>query len=144
MAALAAFREAAARCAATMHESATFIRRELPNVRTSAPNADAVKNVCEFLAGTCFDIRTELFELAELVADGTMEAVPTRVERIHRWLGEGLPECDRVVMLLDDAMREDPNLGGAYVLVAESIANVLVAYGDVTRAREGYERACSE
>ncbi len=142
--ALASFCAAARHCAATMHESARYIARELPAVKAAEPHRQAVAGVCEQLMANWFDIRTELDELAALGLAPNADTVQLRVERIHRWLGEHLPAIDRVVTALSSAARDDRDCGGAFVLVAESVANVLVSFGAVTKARERYAQACAE
>ena len=58
-------------CASAMLESGTFIGRELPNVRMDEPVRVATVEICSQLLGTKHDIIHELFELDELLANGS-------------------------------------------------------------------------
>ena len=141
---LVAFRLAANACAATMRDSASYVERELPSVTVAVPHRQAIVRVGELLMANWFDIRTELDELAALGLPANSDTVQRRVERIHRWLGEHLPDIDRVVTALSSAARDDRDCSGAFILVSESVANVLVSFAEVTRARERYEQACGK
>ncbi len=138
---LTAFRVAAFNCAATMLESQSFINRELASVEAAKPHQQAIKRVCEAFLSNWFDIGTELDELSELGLPDYSPTVHLRVERIHQWLGEHLPELHDLVTALSSAAKDDPQCTSAYILVAESATNVLAAFASVAEAREQYLEA---
>lgn len=114
--------------------NALFVERELPNVSLPPELRARTAALCGSLVGTKHDVLNELDEYDELVASGAGEAVlGQRVARMVRWLGDDVAELDAVVRALEEATREDERVGSAYVLVAESAANVLRA---LARARE--------
>lgn len=121
-------------CAMELFSNALFVQRELPNVALPPELRERTAALCESLVGTKHDVLTELDEYRELAASGADEAVlDQRVARMVRWLGDDVAELDAVVRSLDAAAQGDREVGSAYVLVAESAANVLRA---LARARE--------
>lgn len=133
---VAAFRDAARHCTAVMMEAATYIRRELPSLETSAPHRTAIDAVCDVFTANWFDISTELTEMAEFRLPDEAAKVAARVERIHRWLGEDLPRLHELVSTLAAAADAETRFRAVEVLVTESAANVLRAYAAVTIARD--------
>jgi hypothetical protein len=113
-------------CAMAMLYNAMYIRGELATVFMSDALRARTQKMCDTLVSTKHDVIHELFELDELVAsDPSASAIPRYVERIVAWLGEEVAPMHELVMALDSARKKDPAHGTAYVLVAESVANIL-------------------
>ena len=116
-------------CAMVLLENATFIQRELTNVRMSDALRAQTEEVCTTLIGTKHDIISELFELDEFVGSKTsISVISSRVQRILQWLRDDIAKMHRLVMALEAASSQDRSCISAYVLVAESAANILKAY----------------
>lgn len=121
-----------------MWEGARFVEKELPNVRMAEALRVRTSQVCRQLVSTRYDIVTELADFYEPVKGKTRtQVMRMRVERIDRWLFEYLPEMNEIVQALATAAQGGHDDGGAYILVAETAAGILGAYGDV---RAGAER----
>lgn len=131
---------AAASCAHELFANASYVSDELPSLGLEPLNAEAIAEVCSSLIGTKHDVISELHELDELSATPDAEAVQRRVERIHRWLGEELPKLHELVTSLELASKSRPEIGSAYILVAESAVNVLRSFGKVTNEADAYFR----
>lgn len=138
---LQAFLSAAATAAHEMLANATYVQGELSVLGLAESRRQAIAAVCSALIGTKHDVISELAELRELGEPPTSTLVQRRVERIARWLGEDLPQLNAVVEELDAARGSDPAAGGAYVLVAESAANLLRAVGQAATAATEYSDA---
>lgn len=141
---LTSFCSAAHRCAVVMRENAGFIEDELPNVETDSANQDAIRQICGAFVANWFDIDTELDELSELDLPDCSPTIRGRVDRIHQWLGEVLPELHSVVTTLSTAVQSDPRYRSAHILVSESATNVLRAFTAMSEARDHYLAACHQ
>lgn len=135
---LSTFRSATYRCALVMKDQSDHIRTELPRVRVSNENRQAIRRICDTFIANWFDIGTELDELQDLRLPDGDPTVRARVIRIGRWLGEDLPHLHGVVTALAAAAEDDPGCGLAYLLVAEAATQVLEAFSDVAQARDAY------
>lgn len=135
---MSAFRIAAFACARMMGEQARYLMRELGNVRVNSEHRQALEKICQSLEANAWDIPTELDELAALALADDAPVVRMRVNRIHAWLSESLPDVHHIVRALDDAAAIQPQCGSAFVLVAESAAAVLNACTEVDRAHAQY------
>lgn len=138
---LQAFLSVAAAAAHAMLANATYVLRELPGIGVGEPHRKSIAAVCSALVGTKHDVISELGELRDLDEPATSTLVQHLVERTARWLAEDLPQLHAVVEALAAARASDANAGIAYVLVAESAANVLRAVGQATTAATEYSQA---
>lgn len=106
-----------------------YVQQELPNVDLPAELKSRVEGLCDVLIGTKHDAFSELTEVAEGLGPGGDEtAARERLERIAAWLASDLRQIGPVVDALDGASLARPDCRLAYVLVAESMANVLVSF----------------
>jgi hypothetical protein len=135
---LSAFRIAAFTCASTMGEQARYLMRELGNVRIDGEYRQTLEKICQPPEDNAWDIPTELDELAALALPDDAPTVRMRVNRIHAWLSESLPDVHQIVRALDHAAATQPLRSSAFVLVAESAAAVINACTEVDRARAQY------
>ena len=116
-------------CALVMLESATYIKRELANVRMNDALRTQTEQVCTALVGTKHDIMSELFELDELLgSEASGSVIRSRVNRIVQWFRDDITRMHQLVMNLGSANKQDPVCGLAYVLVSESATNILNAF----------------
>lgn len=127
-------------CAAVMLESSDYIKKELPNVTMSDDLRAETLDLCETFVGTWFDMRTEIREIDELYETG--EATPTEVNRrlvrAVRWMWDDCTKANALVEKLRAAQDAGVDDHGAYILVAESVLNVLTAWAaarDAVHAR---------
>jgi hypothetical protein len=132
---LSGFTSAARACAFEMMQNAAYIQEHLPDVDVSAPLRESILDVCSSLIGTKHDVFTELHDLRELGAPWDSAVVQDRVARIEEWLAEDLPALHAVVKALE------PTKSLAYLLVAESAANILNSFNAVSAAAGGYRDA---
>ena len=113
-------------CAMAMLDNAMYISGEFATVSMSDALRARTQEMCDSLVSTKHDVIHELFELGELVAsDPLASAIPRYVERIVAWLAEEVAPMHGLVMALDSVHKKDPAHGAAYVLVMESVANIL-------------------
>ena len=127
----------ASRCALVMLENAAYIQGELAKVRMSDALRAQTEEACAAMIGTKHDIFSELFELDELLGSGASAAViRSRVDRIVRWFGEDIGRMHQLVMALQSACEQDRSCVAAYVLVAESAANILRAFNRTAAAAD--------
>jgi len=140
-AALSSFMSAAGLCAQEMLSNASYVNGELSSLGLTPVYVQSIGEVCSSLIGTKHDVISELHELEEFSAEPASEVVQRRVERVHRWLGEELPKLDNLVKSLESASQTKPEIGSAYVLVAESAVNILRSFSKVSNEAEAYFRA---
>jgi len=98
-------------CAMQMSQNALFIQGELPNV----------------------EMPDEL-----LGAQGSETDVRSRVNRIIAWMGLDIATVHELVFALHSASKEDPDYAVAFMLGAESGANILKAFGAVAAAADEF------
>jgi len=139
-AALSSFMSAAGLCAQEMLSNASYIDRELSSLRLAPAYVQSIGEVCSSLIGTKHDVISELHELEEFSAEPASEVVQRRVERIHRWLGEELTKLHNVVKSLESASQTEPEIGTAYILVAESAVNIIQSFSKVSNEAEAFFR----
>jgi len=113
-------------CALVMLENATYIQGELVKVRMNDALRAQTEEVCAAMIGTKHDIFSELFEL--LGSGASADVIRSRVDRIVRWFEEDIAQMHQLVMALQAASEQDRLCVSAYVLVAESAANILRAF----------------
>jgi len=121
-----------------MLETASYIQAELPHVQISDELQSQAKEVTDALIGTKHDVISELFELDDLLraTPPSSSEIASRLNRIIRWLWEDVSRMHELVMALDSAKKQDPAFALAYVLVAESAANVLNAFNRTRAAAD--------
>ncbi len=116
-------------CALIMLENASYIQRELPNVEMLDVLRSKTAKVCETMVGIKHDVISELFEIDELLKLRTDWAVvSSRIDRVIRWLWEGISKMHQVVMALREDSQKNKNHTLSLVLVQESAANILNAF----------------
>ena len=125
-------------CAMEMLANASYIQKELPNVDMPDSLRAMTEKVCSGLVGTKFDIVSELSELDELLGapESETRVIDTRVNRIVAWLRDDIDQMHELVTALDSASKEDSAYALAYMLVAESGANILKAFGATVAAAD--------
>lgn len=138
---LRAYCNSALACADLMRVNGSQIRREIRAFGLEESQVEEVAEVCELLLEARWDLGSEVRELEELDAPADCEAVRSRVERIHRWLGEGLPRLHALVQRLEAASEVCDRSGHAFVLVAESATHILQSFLDASEALERYRAA---
>jgi hypothetical protein len=131
-----AIRSLARDCALALLENASFIERELPNVRIPDDLRRQATDLCSDLTATKHDVLSELFELDELVDAPSPDpaVLAGRVDRVVSWLSADLPKMHRLVTALQIAAEREAEYSQAYVLIAESSANILLAFNRVRAA----------
>ena len=131
------FIEAAMSCAAAMLDNASFIRKELVNVRMSKAHQAEAETICSSLIGTKFDVGTQVKELDDLVASNADHSAILAVsERIVHCFREDINSLHKLVMSLRAESDKDPHGDLASVLVSESAANILNAFNQTLAALE--------
>ena len=127
---------AAHNCAMEMLANASYIQKELPNVNMPDSLRAMTEKVCSGLIGTKFDIVSELSELDELLGapESETRVIDLRVNRIVAWLQDDVRQMHELVTAFDSASKENSDYALAYMLVAESGANILRAFSATTEA----------
>jgi len=134
-----AVKSAARDCAMQMFQNATYIQGELPNVEMPDELRARTEHVCTELIGTKHDVISELSGLDELLgAQDSEKDVRSRVNRIITWMGLDIGMVHELVSALHSASKEDPDYAVAFMLVAESGANILKAFSAVAAAAEEF------
>mgnify|MGYP000928014002 FL=1 len=115
-----------------------YMKEELPNVDLPAELLSRVEGLCESMIGLKHDTLSELTEVAEAFeSGGNVTAAQERLARIEAWMGSELRRIGPVVGALDGASLAKPDCRLAYVLVAESMANVLTSFQQFRTAVAG-------
>ena len=124
-------------CAAAMLDNASFIRKELENVRMSKAHQAEAETICSSLIGIKFDVITEVKELDDLVASNAEHSAILGVsERIVRCFREEINSLHKLVMSLRAESDKNPDGVLASILVSESAANILNAFKQTLAALE--------
>ena len=127
--AVAAALEAGVELARELLGNVLYLKEELPNVDLPAELLSRVEGLCGSLIGAKHDAFSELTEVSEaLESGGSVTAAQQRLARIEAWLASDLRSIGPVVDALDGASLANPDCRLAYVLVAESMANVLGSF----------------
>jgi hypothetical protein len=66
-------------CAGQMVSNAYFIQKELPNLEMPDEIRSQISSLCDDLIGTRFDLKTEVDELYEKVAEGASDDLIIRL-----------------------------------------------------------------
>lgn len=126
------FVTAARHCAGVILESASFIQKELVNVRIDADLKEQLERICTQMIATKHDVVHEIFEIAEALDSGTEPSeIQSRISNITSWIVEDIKDLHQIVMALDATSKEDRGCSLAYMLVSESATNVLHAFSIV-------------
>lgn len=141
---LRAYCTSALACADAMRANVSQIQQGIPALGLDESQVEEVAAVCGLLIEARWDLGSEVSELEELDAPADSEAVRSRVERIHRWLGEGLPRLHALVQHLEAASEACHRTGLAFVLVAECATHILQSFLDASEALERYRAAAAQ
>ena len=120
--ALEAYITAASACALSLMSNAGYILKELPNIELPTEDMVEVESICSDLIGTKHDVVHELGELKEC------SNLDDRVRRIMCWISEDVIKLREMVERLDALAKSDQRYVSAYLLVAESGANILKSF----------------
>lgn len=130
-------------CTLVMQENAVYVERELPNVRMSDGNLAQTRALCRDLIAARGDVHRILSEL-----DGAMIATAedrrVLVETAYRALSriqESRLRMNDAVRALETRDEKDAGLVAAYILVAESAANILRTYHQAKVACDAMQEA---
>ena len=128
---------AARNCAMVMVESATYIRGELSKVHLSPALRVETERVCADLVGTKHDVISEMADLDQLLGSKTSdETIAARFDRMVRWLDEDVDKMHALVTALEARSNQQAEYTAAYILIAESAANVRRAFARTREAAE--------
>ncbi len=121
--------------AMAMLENASYVQGELDAVMMSAEHRARTEAVCQSLLGAKHDVIHDLSEMDDLLAAGAAPSVlRARGERIVGQLREEAAGLDGLVAELRAVSALDVGRKLAYVLIAESAANVLRAIHETAEA----------
>ncbi len=120
--ALESFITAASACAMSLMSNAGYILKELPTVELPTEDQAEIESICSDLIGTKHDVVHELGELKEC------SNLDDRVRRIMCWISEDVIKLREIVEQLDGLAKTDQRYVSAYLLVAESGANILKSF----------------
>jgi inactivated superfamily I helicase len=115
-------------CVTVLLENATYVQGQLADVQMNSALHAQTEQVCAALIGTAHDIGSELFELDELLGPEHAVVIRSRADRMVRWFQEDATRMHQLVLALKSARLHGQASEAAYVLVAESAANVLDAF----------------
>lgn len=116
------FCSAAHAFAMLLMSNAVYIQKELPNVDLPDQNRTAIETLCTEWIGTKHDVVHEVGELKESAN------IDERIRRIMGWLSEDMVNLNEQVCRLNELAKSDDRFSLAYLLVAESGANVLTGF----------------
>ena len=129
---------------AEIAENINYIRNELPSLSISHTDQLRVDNLCEQFRSALYDVRKEIRNLEDKLGlrrsedpfDSNINNSDPLVTMgfIERWLWTEIEVMHQSVLHLDKLSKDDHALGGAYLLVAESAANILNAYSTVRKS----------
>ena len=118
-----------------------FVRDELPVLTIPEAEQLRIVEVCEGFEGALYEVRKEIRNLEDkLGMHAGQEPFDPDIKNpdplvtigfIDRWLWTEIEAMHQTVLHLDRLSKDDHALGVAYLLVAESAANVLTAYSSV-------------
>ena len=138
---LGAFISAARACADEMASNAGYIEKELPGLELSEERKEEIRQVCSDLVGTRWDIGSELSDLLNAAESGDRKRCRGQAGTIVRWLGQELPALDALVKSLESAKEVEPGAGSGFVLIAESAANIVHSFLEVSQTADDYREA---
>lgn len=116
-------------CALIMLKNAIYIQGELPKVEMPEAIREQTKEICESMAGTKYEVVSELFIIHELLKSEADQAdVSSRIFKLIRWLWEDILKMHHVVLALQEESRKNENYTLSLILVQESAANIINAF----------------
>lgn len=131
------FRDAARNCAMSMLENASYIQKELVNVRMTDEMRIKVSEVCDAMTGTKHDVIHELFELDDLLAEGaTTSRILQKINMTMRCIVDDIGVLRPTAMALEEESEQDNTYDPANLLVGESTNNILNAFLDAHNAAQ--------
>jgi len=122
-----------------------YIRRELPQLQLSDDLRSKAEEVCSTLIDTYHDLvdslLSDLDELLNVEAPVPLPIDSVRVvlDQMIRCFQAGIDMMHELVTALETAKETEPSCVEAYVLVAESAANILNAYERTAEAMDARE-----
>jgi hypothetical protein len=126
------------RCLGEMAANLAYISRELPALEMEDGIRAAIIGMCDDFDSALYDVRKEVRTLEDKLGmhPGEEPFDPNVVNPdpkatlslIETWLRRELEALHVVVKKLERAAEQDPAMGGVFVLVAESGANMLTAF----------------
>jgi hypothetical protein len=124
-----------------MAANLAYVRRELPALAMGDVLRAATKGMCDEFDSALYDVRKEVRTLEDKLGmhpgeepfDPDVVNTDPRVtlSLIETWLSRELEGLHTVVKELERGAEREPTLGAAFVLVAESGANILKAFGAI-------------
>jgi hypothetical protein len=140
---LVTFQSAVGACANTLLANVLYIQMELPTIDVQEAHRSAIAQICTTLVGTKHDVISEMYDLHDLERTATQDVIGQRIKRILQMFVEDLTQLDAVVRSLESASGSDQRVGLAYLLVAESAANIFQSFEVVMDAAERYNAAAN-
>jgi len=117
-----------------------FIRRELPSLEMSKQIRPAISGMCEDFDSTLYDVRKEVRTLEDKLGmqpgeepfDPDVNPDPrATLSLIRSWLRTELESLNRIVTKLQTREERGSATGAVFILVAESGAGILRAFGSI-------------
>ena len=129
---------------ADIAENISYIERELPGLKLPDSTRLHIGQTCATFQSTLYDVRTEIRNLEDKLGmhpgqppfDPDIKNPDPRVTMgfIADWLWIDIEGMHRTVSRLEEVSKAAPDLGSAYLLVAESATNILSAHMNVKDA----------
>ena len=124
-----------------MAANLAYIGRELPALAMGEEVRVAVEGMCDEFESALYDVRKEVRTLEDKLGmhpgeepfdpDVVNTDPKVTLSLIETWLSRELEDLHAVVKELERGAEREPALGGVFVLVAESGANILKAFGAI-------------
>lgn len=116
-------------CASILLESASYMLAELPSLTIPDSFRLQILDRCHSALGTRHDILSVLDEMDDRAGSGlTSTEILVNMKRVLAWIQDELTAFHPVVKALEIKSSQDPEVSTAYILVAESVTNILTAY----------------
>ncbi len=129
-----------------IQSNVNFVRSELANVTLPDDESVSLTKMLNEFSGLLYDLRTEARNLEDKLGmhpgeppndPGICNPDPrATLGFLREWPRGAFISMNAVVEKLQAAMRRDPAVGLAYILVAESASNMLRAYSEILNAIE--------
>jgi hypothetical protein len=141
---LVAFQSAVVACAHTILANVLNVQRELPTIDIPEVHRGAIAQICTTLVGTKHDVVSELYDLHDIERSAAPDVIGQHIRRVVQMLVDDLTQLDAVVRSLESASGSDQRIVLAYLLVAESAANILQTVAIVMDAAERYNEPVTD
>lgn len=114
----------------TILENADYVRKEIPEFRLPKDLQGRLEGMPEELRVLGFQTLGELAAVEVDLREGTLEPAEAsrRLPEVLHWLAQQFHPVHELVVTLRDAPNEGSDIGSAYVLLAESAANIFRAF----------------